>query len=93
MASRCRSSPCSATRRAPTFSPWARTAPSAPKRVDVVGTVGVNWAVNGGLADGDQVIVSGLQLAPPGSKVTPKPVDAPPDAPGLQAGRACARGR
>jgi len=50
----------------------------AQKRVDVVGTVGVNWAVNGGLADGDQVIVSGLQLAPPGSKVNPKPVDAKP---------------
>ena len=48
------------------------------KRVDVVSTVGVNWAVNGGLADGDQVIVSGLQLAPPGTRVNPKPVDAAP---------------
>ena len=51
------------------------------KRVDVVGTVGVNWAINGGLVDGDQVIVSGLQLAPPGSKVNPKPVDAAPAGP------------
>ena len=51
------------------------------KRVEVVGTVGVNWAINGGLVDGDQVIVSGLQLAPPGSKVNPKPVDAAPAGP------------
>jgi membrane fusion protein (multidrug efflux system) len=53
----------------------------AAKRVDVVGTVGVNWAINSGLADGDQVIVSGLQLAPPGTRVNPKPVDAAPAAP------------
>jgi membrane fusion protein (multidrug efflux system) len=59
------------------------------KRVDVVGTVGVNWAINGGLTDGDQVIVSGLQLAPPGSKVVPKPVDAAAEAPGA-AGAAAA---
>lgn len=49
------------------------------KRVDVVSTVGANWAIGGGLADGDQVIVSGLQRAGPGMKVSPKPVDnAPP---------------
>lgn len=66
----------------------------AQKRVDVVGTVGVNWAINGGLADGDQVIVSGLQLAPPGSKVNPKPVDAAPGAvePGGAAPAAAAQG-
>jgi membrane fusion protein, multidrug efflux system len=52
----------------------------AVKRVDVVSTVGVNWAIGGGLADGDQVIVSGLQRAGPGMKVSPKPVDAAPPA-------------
>jgi membrane fusion protein (multidrug efflux system) len=52
------------------------------KRVDVVSSIGANWAVSSGLADGDQVIVSGLQLAAPGSKVSPKPVDAPAAAPG-----------
>ena len=51
------------------------------KRVEVVSTVGVNWAVNGGLADGDQVIVSGLQLAFPGGKVTAKPAGEAPGAP------------
>ena len=49
------------------------------KRVDVVSTVGVNWAIGNGLEDGDQVIVSGLQRAGPGMKATAKPVDAPPD--------------
>ena len=47
----------------------------AAKRVDVVSSVGVNWVINGGLEDGDQVIVSGLQMAHPGMKVNPKPVD------------------
>jgi len=50
------------------------------KRVDVVSTVGANWAIGGGLEDGDQVIVSGLQRAGPGMKVSPKPVDAKPEA-------------
>ena len=44
------------------------------KRVDVVSAVGNNWVVGGGLADGDQIIVSGLQMARPGMKVNPKPV-------------------
>jgi membrane fusion protein, multidrug efflux system len=47
----------------------------AAKRVDVVSSVGVNWVIDSGLADGDQVIVSGLQMARPGMKVVPKPVD------------------
>ncbi len=51
------------------------------KRVDVVGSVGVNWAISGGLADGDRIIVSGLQRAGPGMKVSPKPVNAAPEAP------------
>jgi membrane fusion protein (multidrug efflux system) len=60
------------------------------KRVDVVSTVGVNWAIGSGLADGDQLIVSGLQQAFPGGKVSPKPADAaapPPRAPAVAAGR------
>jgi membrane fusion protein (multidrug efflux system) len=52
------------------------------KRVNVVGTSGVNWVVNQGLVDGDRLIVAGLQLARPGGKVTPKPLEAPPVAPG-----------
>ena len=62
------------------------------KRVEVVGTVGMNWAVNGGLADGDQVIVSGLQLAPPGSKVNAKPVGDAPGAPEAAAAPAAPAG-
>jgi len=42
------------------------------KRVDVVSTVGANWIIGSGLADGDQVVVSGLQMARPGMKVNPK---------------------
>jgi len=60
------------------------------KRVDVVGTVGVNWAISSGLADNDQLIVSGLQQAFPGGKVSPKPADAaapPSGAPVAAAGR------
>jgi membrane fusion protein (multidrug efflux system) len=46
----------------------------AAKRVEVVSSVGNNWVVGSGLADGDQIIVSGLQMARPGMKVNPKPV-------------------
>jgi membrane fusion protein (multidrug efflux system) len=49
----------------------------AAKRVDVVSTVGANWVVGSGLDDGDQVIVSGLQMSRPGAKVKPKVVDTP----------------
>ena len=52
------------------------------KRVEVVSTSGVNWLVNKGLVDGDQLIVSGLQLARPGGKGKPKPVEEAPPAPG-----------
>jgi len=52
----------------------------AAKRVDVVSSVGANWIVGSGLADGDQVIVSGLQLARPGMKVKAVPADAKPEA-------------
>src|SRR5688572_26501177 len=46
------------------------------KRVDVVSSTGANWVIGNGLADGDQIIVSGLQMARPGMKVVPKPVEA-----------------
>ena len=59
---------------------WPRTARSRRERVEIVGAVGANWAVTSGLADGDQVIVSGMQRAAPGMKVVPKPVDAAPGA-------------
>jgi len=45
------------------------------KRVEVVSSVGANWVIGQGLDDGDQVIVSGLQMARPGMKVVPKPVE------------------
>ena len=32
-------------------------------------TVGNQWVIGDGLADGDQIIVSGLQMARPGMKV------------------------
>ena len=50
------------------------------RRVEIVGAVGANWAVTSGLAEGDQVIVSGMQRAAPGMKVVAKPVDAAPEA-------------
>ena len=45
------------------------------KRVEVVSSVGANWVIGQGLDDGDQVIVSGLQMARPGMKVVPKPIE------------------
>lgn len=53
----------------------------AAKRVDVVSTVGNNWVIGSGLADGDQIIVSGLQMARPGMKVNPKPAAQEPPVP------------
>ena len=47
------------------------------KRVEVVSSAGTKWVIGGGLADGDQIIVSGIQLARAGQKVVPKPVDTP----------------
>jgi len=51
----------------------------AAKRVDVVSSVGTQWIIGSGLADGDQVIVSGLQLVRPGMKVKAVPADAKPE--------------
>ena len=53
----------------------------AMKRVEIVGSIGANWAVSEGLADGDQVIVAGIQRAAPGMKVTPKVEGAPAEPP------------
>jgi membrane fusion protein (multidrug efflux system) len=62
----------------------------AQKRVDTVNIVGNEWVISQGLADGDQVIVSGIQLARPGGKVNAKPLaakadDAAPAAPAAPA--------
>jgi membrane fusion protein (multidrug efflux system) len=43
----------------------------AAKRVDVVSSVGANWVISNGLEDGDQVVVSGIMTARPGTKVRP----------------------
>jgi membrane fusion protein (multidrug efflux system) len=52
--------------------------------------LGDRWLVKGGLADGDQVIVEGLQKVRPGVPVkpvpyAPRPAGAPPSAGGPQA--------
>ena len=47
----------------------------AAKRVDVVSSTGSNWVIGNGLENGDQVIVSGLQMARPGMKAVAKPVE------------------
>jgi membrane fusion protein, multidrug efflux system len=39
------------------------------KRVQTVGTSGVDWIVSGGLTPGDRIIVAGIQSARPGAKV------------------------
>jgi membrane fusion protein (multidrug efflux system) len=52
----------------------------AVKRVDVVSSVGSQWVISNGLADGDQVIVSGLQMVRAGMKVKAVPAEASPDA-------------
>jgi membrane fusion protein (multidrug efflux system) len=57
----------------------------AAKRVDVVSSLGVNWVIDTGLADGDQVIVSGLQSARPGMQVSAKAADAAPPAEAMAA--------
>jgi membrane fusion protein (multidrug efflux system) len=50
------------------------------KRVQTVSVVDNDWILSSGLADGDQVIVSGLQMVqmlPPGTPVKPNVVDKP----------------
>jgi membrane fusion protein (multidrug efflux system) len=57
----------------------------AQKRVQTVSVVDNDWIISSGLADGDQVVVSGLQMLgflPPGAPVKPVVVDKPGDAPG-----------
>jgi len=62
----------------------------AAKRVDVVSSVGTNWVISSGLADGDQVIVSGLQMARPGMKVQAVPEGEKPAGEGAAAPAAAA---
>jgi membrane fusion protein, multidrug efflux system len=57
----------------------------AAKRVDVVSSVGTSWVISSGLAEGDQVIVSGLQMARPGMKVQPVAEGLQPAGEGAQA--------
>jgi membrane fusion protein (multidrug efflux system) len=62
----------------------------AQKRVETVAVVDNDWVISSGIADGDQVIVSGLQKVQPGgpakASVVPAPgaageTDAPESAP------------
>src|SRR5690606_20483890 len=55
------------------------------KRVDTVTVIGNDWVIASGIEDGDQVIVSGLQLAQPGGKVKPVPAQAQGPAPAAPA--------
>ncbi len=55
------------------------------KRVDTVAVIGNEWVISQGLEDGDQVIVSGVQLAQPGGKVKPVPAQAAASAPAAPA--------
>jgi membrane fusion protein (multidrug efflux system) len=50
------------------------------KRVEVVSSVGVNWVISSGLEDGDQIVVSGIMMARPGTKVRAVPEGARPPA-------------
>jgi membrane fusion protein (multidrug efflux system) len=52
----------------------------AIKRVQIASSVASNWVVSSGLEDGDQVIVSGLQIVGPGMKVKPVPAGSKPEA-------------
>ena len=45
------------------------------KRVELSDVRGANWVITGGLADGDQVIVSGIQKARPDAPAKAVPVD------------------
>jgi membrane fusion protein (multidrug efflux system) len=49
------------------------------KRVEVVSSVGANSVISSGLADGDQVVVSGLMMARPGMKVKAVPEGVKPE--------------
>ncbi len=48
------------------------------KRVQTEGTQGTDWIVSGGLADGDSVIVTGIQNAHPGAAVAVMPAQSVP---------------
>lgn len=50
----------------------------AQKRIETVGTSNNEWIVSNGLADGDQIVVSGIQRAQPGATVKATPAGAAP---------------
>jgi membrane fusion protein, multidrug efflux system len=52
------------------------------KRVETVAVVNNNWVISTGLDDGDQVVVSGIPKAQPGTVVKAVPANAAGEAPG-----------
>lgn len=64
------------------------------RALDIAQNRGNRWIVTNGLAEGDRIIVAGVQRAAPGATVVPQeqgadaPVDAPVDAPAAQAAAA-----
>jgi membrane fusion protein (multidrug efflux system) len=54
------------------------------KRVETISVVGNDWIVSSGLADGDQVVVSGLQKVQPGAPAKAAVVPAPGSQPAGQ---------
>ena len=52
-----------------------------PRELTVMRALGSDWIVSGGLADGDRVIIEGLQSAAPGATVAPEELDAAAPAP------------
>ena len=58
------------------------------KRVETVAVVDNNWVVSSGLDDGDQVVISGIPKAQPGTVVKAVPVEPPAVAPATPGGGA-----
>jgi membrane fusion protein (multidrug efflux system) len=54
----------------------------AQKRVETVAVVDNDWVISSGIADGDQVIVSGLQKVQPGAPAKAAVVPGPGAQPG-----------
>lgn len=55
--------------------------------LDIIAARGTDWIVREGLADGDRIIVEGLQKTRPGATVAPEERAAPPGGPASQARR------
>jgi membrane fusion protein (multidrug efflux system) len=56
------------------------------KRVETVAVVNNNWVISSGLVDGDQVVVSGIPKAQPGTTVKAVPAQPPTGVPASNAG-------